>query len=132
MSSSIESQIDNAFAGLGSKSRLANGFRLQAKGKQTVAVYLSGNEPGNTVEIGLNPVALAPLLGADESALRRWISEQSAATGRIRAQSGQRGSYPGVALGNLQELEVFLKALTELRGANTANSVAKPAENERL
>jgi hypothetical protein len=132
MSSTLESQIDDAFAGLGSKSRLANGFRLQANGKQTVAVYLSGNEPGNTVEIGLNPAALAPLLGADESALRRWISEQSAATGRIRAQSGQRGSYPGVALGNLQELEMFLKALSELRGANTTNSVAKPAENVRI
>ncbi|WP_081700196.1 HNH endonuclease [Azonexus hydrophilus] len=133
MSSTIERLIDDAFAGLGSKSRLANGYRLQANGKQTVAVYLSGNESGNAVEIGLNPVALAPLLGADEPALRRWIAEQSAVTGRIRAQRGQRGGYPGVAFGNTQELRAFLAALTELRGAKAAGTIAaKPVESVRI
>lgn len=132
MSSTIESQIDEVFAGLGSKSRLANGFRLQAKGQQTVAVYFSGNEIGNTVEIGLNPVSLAPLLNTDEDTLRRWIAEQAAATGRLRAQSGQRGSYPGVAFGNTKELSGFLAALSALKRAKNAETSFKPAELIRI
>ena len=54
MNSVAEERICAAFAGLGFKSSLADGFRLKTKGQQTVAVYFSGNEPGNAVEMGLS------------------------------------------------------------------------------
>lgn len=132
MSSTMESQIVDAFANLGSKSALANGFRLQAKGQQTVAVYFSGNELGNSVEIGLNLVALAPMLGMDESALRRWIADQAALTGRSRTQNGQRGTYPGVAFGNQQELVRFLEALKTLRAEKSSREPSVPTEKVRI
>lgn len=132
MSSTLENQILDAFANLGSRSALANGFRLQAKGKQTVAVYFSGNEPGNSVEIGLNPIALAPLLGIEEGALRRWISDQAALTGRVRAMNGQRGTYPGAAFGNQKELVRFLDALAALRAQQPVPAPSASASKVRI
>ena len=132
MSSTMESQITDAFANLGSKSRLANGFRLQRNGQQTVAVYFSGNTPGNSVEIGLNPNALAPILGVDEGTLRRWISDQSSLTGRSRTLHGQRGTYPGLAFGNQQELVRFLDALKALRAGSHIPVTSLPSEMVRI
>ena len=132
MDSAMEKLIDKAFLGLGSKSQLANGFRMQAKGQQTVAVYFSGNELGNLVEIGLNPVPLAPMFGLDESALRRWIADQAALTGRSRTLNGQRGTYPGVAFGNQQELVRFLEALTTLRAGQSSRVPSVPTEKVRI
>lgn len=120
MSSVFENMLDSALTGLGSKSRLAHGFRLQAKGKQTVAVYFSDNEPGNAVEIGLNPAALSPLLKLEEGEFRRWIAGQAAKTGRTRTQRGPRGSYPGVAFGSQRELEEFIDALNLVRAGKMA------------
>lgn len=132
MDSVTEKLLDTAFAGLGSKSKLANGFRLQARGKQTVAVYSSGNEPGNSVEIGLNPIALAPLLGIEEGALRRWVSDQAALTGRVRAMNGQRGAYPGAAFGNQKELVSFLDALAALRAQQRVPAPPASASKVRI
>lgn len=116
MTQTIKKRILEAFEGLGTASELANGFRLQASGKQTLAVYFSSNQQGNIVEIGLNPVTLASLLGIKEGAVSSWIAKQAALTGRERTQSGLRGSYPGVAFGNERELSTFLDALSKLRG----------------
>ncbi|EXI64550.1 MAG: hypothetical protein AW08_03634 [Candidatus Accumulibacter adjunctus] len=63
MNGEYEQLIRDAFDGLGSYSKLANGFRLKSRQGQTCAVYFSGNAPGNAVEIGFAPTALAPLLG---------------------------------------------------------------------
>lgn len=132
MNARLETLLANSFSGFGSKSSLANGFRLQAKGQQTVAVYFSENEPGNLVEIGLNTLALAPLLRCEEQALRRWVAEQAARTGRVRTQRGLRGRYPGVALGNEQEIASFLEALAMLRNAEAADDAMDAAVRMRL
>lgn len=113
MSSEYEDLLRNAFAGLGSYGKLANGFRLQAPSGQTCAVYFSGNSPGNAIEIGLSPKALAPILGRAEGEIRDWVTLQAAVTGRERVISGARGSFPGLALGSRRELNAFLMAWWE-------------------
>ena len=90
MSSEFETLLREAFADLGSYSKLATGFRLQAASGQTCAVYFSGNAFGNAVEIGLSPKALAPILGRTEADIRDWLTAQSAVTGRERVVSGAR------------------------------------------
>src|SRR5664279_3697295 len=99
MSTDIEDLLRNAFSSLGTYGELANGFRFQAAKKQTCAVYFSGNLPGNVVEIGLSPTALAPIIGRPEPEIREWIRAQDAITVRERTVSGQRGTYPGIAFG---------------------------------
>lgn len=113
MSREMEALVRQAFVGIGSYSKLANGFRLQSSHGQTCAVYFSGNAPGNAVEIGLSPKALAPLLGRSEAQIASWVAGQAARTGRERTVSGRRGSFPGLALGSGQELEAFLDAWRE-------------------
>ena len=115
MSASLDMKLRDAFAKLGSFSKLANGFRQQARGQQTCAVYFSGNNAGNLVEIGLSPRALAPLLDKSEREIADWIRQQAALTGRERLISGQRGSYPGLALGSERELDAFLQAWQAFR-----------------
>lgn len=129
MSSQYEQMIREAFAGLGSYSSLANGFRLQSPHGQSCAVYFSGNTPGNAVEIGLSPKALAPLIGHGETEIAAWVAEQAALTGRERAVSGQRGSFPGLALGGGKELKAFLDAWREFARPVTSNAVL---ENTRI
>ncbi|WP_228276442.1 HNH endonuclease [Dechloromonas sp. H13] len=134
MSSEYETQLREAFAGLGGYSKLANGFRLQVPTGQTCAVYFSSNAPGNAVEIGLSPKALAPILGRPESDIRDWVTSQAAVTGRERVVSGARGSYPGLALGSRRELDAFLMAWREFvskpgGGSLAATRVEKAAED---
>jgi len=109
MNSSIEGQLRAAFAFIGSYQKLANGFRLHSPQGQTCAVYFSGNEPGNMVEIGFSPKALAPALGRKEREVAEWVNQQAARTGRTRTISGLRGTYPGLALGSNRELKEFLE-----------------------
>lgn len=123
MSASIEQKLRNAFAGLGSFGKLVNGFRQQTRGQQSSAVYFSGNMPGNLVEIGLSPRALAPLLDKSERTIAEWIRQQEALTGRERMVSGKRGSYPGLAIGSERELDTFLEAWGAFRQKS-----AKPAD----
>ncbi|MER2622644.1 MAG: HNH endonuclease [Accumulibacter sp.] len=114
MSSEYESMLREAFSGLGSYSKMANGnFRLQAPGGQTCAVYFSGNASGNAVEIGLSAQMLAPILGRTEAEIAEWVGAQAAQTGRERIVSGLRGKYPGLALGSGRELREFLLAWGE-------------------
>lgn len=134
MSSEYETLLREAFAGLGSYSKLANGFRLQVPAGQTCAVYFSDNAPGNAVEIGLSPKALALILGRPEADIRDWVTAQSAVTGRERVVSGARGSYPGLALGSRRELDVFLAAWRRFvskpdGGSMAATRVEKAAED---
>lgn len=124
MSTTLEQKVRDGFVGLGSPSKLANGFRQQAKGQQTCAVYFAGNAPGNLVEIGLSPKALAPLLNKPESEITSWIRQQAAITGRERLISGQRGSYPGLAFGSERELDSFLEAWAAFRGRPAQSSGA--------
>jgi hypothetical protein len=113
MSGEYEELLRNAFAGLGSYGKLANGFRLKAPSGQTCAVYFSGNAPGNAIEIGLSPKALVPILGRAEGEIRDWVTAQAAVTGRERVISGARGSFPGLALGSRRELDAFLMSWRE-------------------
>lgn len=113
MSSEMEALVRQAFAGIGSYSKLANGFRLQSPHGRSCAVYFSGNAPGNAVEILLSPRALAPVLGRTEAEIATWVRGQAARTRRERVVSGRRGSFPGLALGSGQELKVFLEAWRE-------------------
>lgn len=134
MSSEYEALLREAFADLGSYSKLANGFRLQVPNGQTCAVYFSGNAPGNAVEIGLSPKVLAPILGRPEAEIRDWVTAQAAVTGRDRVVSGARGSYPGLALGSRRELDAFLTAWREFAskpggGTLAATRVEKAAED---
>lgn len=122
MSNEYENLLREAFSGLGSYSKLANGFRLQAPSGQTCAVYFSGNEPGNAVEIGISPKALAAVLSRTEADIRDWVTAQAAVTKRERVVSGARGVYPGLALGSRRELDAFLTAWREYSSKPGAES----------
>lgn len=127
MSSEYEALLSEAFSGLGSYSALATGFRLQAPSGQTCAVYFSGNAPGNAIEIGLSPKALAPILGRSERELANWLSKLDAAR-RERTRSGQRGSYPaGLAFASRRELMAFLTAWADFRNGGGALQSAPDA-----
>ena len=132
MSREYETLLREAFVGLGSYSKLATGFRLQAASGQTCAIYFSGNAPGNAVEIGLSPNALAPILGRTEAGIRDWVAAQSAVTGRERLVSGARGSYPGLALGSRRELDAFLAAWREFSSKPSSASRPLPVSKRRL
>lgn len=126
MNGEYEQLIRDAFDGLGSYSKLANGFRLKSRHGQTCAVYFSGNAPGNAVEIGLAPTALAPLLGRTRGELAEWLGSQPAA-GRERTVSGQRGSYPvGLAFASRRDLSAFLAAWEAFRHSRGDAVAAAP------
>lgn len=126
MNGEYEELILGAFDGLGSYSRLVNGFRLQSTQGQTCAVYFSGNASGNAVEIGLSPKALAPLLGRTQRELAEWLGNQPAA-GRERTVSGQRGSYPvGLAFASRRDLSAFLTAWEAFRRSGGDAVAAAP------
>ncbi|MBS1169605.1 MAG: hypothetical protein H6R01_523 [Burkholderiaceae bacterium] len=110
MSAQLEKRISSAFLPLGRYGKLANGFRRSASKGQTCAVYFSDNLPGNIVEMGLNPDAIADHLGRGATEVRDWVNAQAALTGRERKHSGQRGKYLGIAFGNERELDFFLQA----------------------
>ncbi len=76
MSSSSEKLLRTAFSQIGSYQKLANGFRLHSPRGQTCAVYFSGNEPGNMVEIGFSPKALSPALGRKEREVSDWVDQR--------------------------------------------------------
>ena len=119
MSNDIEDLLLNAFSSLGTYRELETGFRLQAAKNQTCAVYFSGNLPGNVVEIGLSPTALAPIIGFSEAEIREWVRVQAAITGRERTVSGQRGIYPGIAFGSTRELKDFLESWSQFRASRS-------------
>ncbi|MCM8621313.1 MAG: HNH endonuclease [Candidatus Accumulibacter sp.] len=124
MNGEYEQLIRDAFDGLGSYSKLGNGFGLQSGHGQTCAVYFSGNAPGNVVEIGLSPKALAPLLGRTQRELAEWLGSQPAA-GRERTISGERGSYPaGLAFVSRRDLSAFLAAWEAFRHGGGDAAVA--------
>ncbi len=132
MSREYEALLREAFAGLGSYVALASGFRLQAPSGQTCAVYFSGNAPGNAVEIGLSPKALAPILGRPERELADWLSKPDAAR-RERTRSGQRGSYPaGLAFASRRELVAFLAAWADFRNGGVVPHSAGDAAPDAL
>jgi len=115
MSSEYEEMLRKGFSGLGSYSKLSNGFRLRAPSGQTCAVYFSGNAFDNVVEISLAPKALAPLLRRTERELSEWLGRHDA-TRRERTRSGMRGSYPvGLAFESRSDLEAFLAAWDDFR-----------------
>ncbi|WP_291992803.1 HNH endonuclease [Candidatus Accumulibacter sp. ACC003] len=127
MSSEYEEMLRKGFSGLGSYSKLSNGFRLRAPSGQTCAVYFSGNASGNAVEISLAPKVLAPLLGRTERELAEWLGRHDAAR-RERTRSGMRGSYPvGLAFKSHSDLEAFIVAWDDFRRGDGGTSTAKDA-----
>ncbi len=66
MDLAMEKLIDNAFAGLGSKSRHASGFRMQEKNQQTLG---KGGQVGLEAESGLCDAIRATTALADFRAL---------------------------------------------------------------
>lgn len=63
MDSAMEKLIDNAFAGLGSKSRHASGFRMQEKSQQTLG---KGGQVGLEAESGFCDAIRATTALADD------------------------------------------------------------------
>lgn len=112
MSINLRVKIERALSSLGSTSGLENGFRILRNSKQTAAVFFSGNLPGNLVEFGLNSPEVARVLGKDERTVRRWIDEQAKRTGLSRSSVGQRGKYPGLAVGTEAQLSAFLESFS--------------------
>lgn len=132
MNAHLEKLCREAFDGLGTYSKLADGFRRQTSTGQTCAVYFSNNLAGNLVEIGLSPKALAPIINRTEPDISQWIQAQDKISRRERLVKGERGKYPGLALGTEREVKAFLEAWRTFVANENAPSVQgeKPGQLE--